>query len=165
MLNIGEFARLGQVSPRMLPHYDELGLLTPERVDPGSGYRFYSVHQLARLHRIVALRDSGDKHDHRQRDLGSYQHIAAYHAPLAGRAISTGLQRAHEVGPRRLPGRSQPEEDTTYHRHEQAELDDAPIQLYAQHKRWIAGHAERGEQSNTAVGDKQSGRCCPPPPR
>ena len=59
MLNIGEFARLGQVSPRMLRHYDELGLLAPERVDPDSGYRFYSVHQLGRLHRIVALRDIG----------------------------------------------------------------------------------------------------------
>lgn len=59
MLNIGEFARLGQVSPRMLRHYDELGLLTPERVDPDSGYRFYSVHQLGRLHRIVAMRDIG----------------------------------------------------------------------------------------------------------
>ena len=34
MLSIGEFARLGGVSPRMLRHYDELGLLTPERVDP-----------------------------------------------------------------------------------------------------------------------------------
>jgi DNA-binding transcriptional MerR regulator len=59
MLNIGEFARLGQVSPRMLRHYDELGLLAPERVDDDSGYRFYSVHQLERLHRIVALRDIG----------------------------------------------------------------------------------------------------------
>jgi DNA-binding transcriptional MerR regulator len=59
MLNIGEFARLGQVSPRMLRHYDELGLLAPDRVDPDSGYRFYSVHQLGRLHRIVALRDIG----------------------------------------------------------------------------------------------------------
>src|SRR5207248_661251 len=29
MLNIGEFARLGQVSPRMLRHYDESGLLMP----------------------------------------------------------------------------------------------------------------------------------------
>jgi DNA-binding transcriptional MerR regulator len=57
MLNIGEFARLGQVSPRMLRHYDEIGLLTPERVDAASGYRLYSVHQLGRLHRIVALRD------------------------------------------------------------------------------------------------------------
>ncbi len=59
MLNIGEFARLGQVSRRMLRHYDELGLLPPDRIDPDSGYRFYSVHQLGRLHRIVALRDIG----------------------------------------------------------------------------------------------------------
>jgi DNA-binding transcriptional MerR regulator len=59
MLTIGEFARLGQVSPRMLRHYDELDLLRPERVDPTSGYRHYSVHQLDRLHRIVALRDIG----------------------------------------------------------------------------------------------------------
>jgi len=59
MLNIGEFARLGQVSPRMLRHYDELGLVVPDRVDPASGYRFYGVHQLGRLHRVVALRDIG----------------------------------------------------------------------------------------------------------
>jgi DNA-binding transcriptional MerR regulator len=59
MLNIGEFARLGHVSPRMLRHYDEIGLLKPEQVDPASGYRHYSVGQLDRLHRIVALRDLG----------------------------------------------------------------------------------------------------------
>jgi DNA-binding transcriptional MerR regulator len=59
MLSIGEFARLGQVSPRMLRHYDELGLLRPDRVDPQSGYRLYSVGQLGRLHRLLALRDLG----------------------------------------------------------------------------------------------------------
>lgn len=59
MLNIGEFARLGQVSPRMLRHYHEIGLLRPDRVDAANGYRLYSVHQLERLHRIVALRDMG----------------------------------------------------------------------------------------------------------
>ncbi|MGO9881707.1 MAG: MerR family transcriptional regulator [Solirubrobacteraceae bacterium] len=59
MLNIGEFARLGQVSPRMLRHYDQLGLLTPERVDPDTGYRSYDVKQLVRLHRLLALRDLG----------------------------------------------------------------------------------------------------------
>lgn len=59
MLNIGEFARLAQVSRRMLRHYDELGLLAPDWIDPDSGYRFYSVHQLGRIHRIVALRDIG----------------------------------------------------------------------------------------------------------
>lgn len=59
MLNIGAFARLAQVSPRMLRHYNEIGLLEPERVDPASGYRSYSVHQLGRAHRIVALRGLG----------------------------------------------------------------------------------------------------------
>jgi DNA-binding transcriptional MerR regulator len=59
MLTIGEFARLGQVSPRMLRHYDEIGLLRPERVDTASGYRYYSARQLARLHRLLALRDLG----------------------------------------------------------------------------------------------------------
>jgi DNA-binding transcriptional MerR regulator len=59
MLNIGDFARLAQVSPRTLRHYDDLGLLRPERVDQANGYRSYGVGQLARLHRIVALRDLG----------------------------------------------------------------------------------------------------------
>jgi DNA-binding transcriptional MerR regulator len=59
MLNIGQFARLGQVSPRMLRHYDEIGLLRPEQVDPANGYRLYGAHQLGRLHRLLALRDLG----------------------------------------------------------------------------------------------------------
>lgn len=59
MLNIGEFARLGQVSPRMLRHYDEIGLLKPRQVDPKTGYRSYEVAQLGELHRLLALRDLG----------------------------------------------------------------------------------------------------------
>jgi DNA-binding transcriptional MerR regulator/effector-binding domain-containing protein len=59
MLNIGQFARLGQVSPRMLRHYDEIGLLRPEQVDSTNGYRLYGAHQLGRLHRLLALRDLG----------------------------------------------------------------------------------------------------------
>lgn len=58
-MNIGDFARLGQVSPRMLRHYDEIGMLEPEQVDPSNGYRRYGAHQLSRLHRILALRDLG----------------------------------------------------------------------------------------------------------
>src|ERR1700736_2056480 len=59
MLNIGEFARLGQVSPRMLRHYDEIGLLKPGQVGVQTGYRHYDVAQLRRLHRLLALRDLG----------------------------------------------------------------------------------------------------------
>jgi DNA-binding transcriptional MerR regulator len=59
MLTIGDFARLGQVSPRMLRHYHELGLLRPQQVDPATGYRSYGTAQLVRLHRLMALRDLG----------------------------------------------------------------------------------------------------------
>ena len=59
MLSIGDFARLAGVSVRMLRHYDALGLLRPARVDPVSGYRFYSAEQLDRANRLVALKDLG----------------------------------------------------------------------------------------------------------
>lgn len=59
MIPIGVFARLGQVSVRMLRHYDRIGLLTPASVDPSSGYRSYAAEQLARLNRIVALKELG----------------------------------------------------------------------------------------------------------
>jgi DNA-binding transcriptional MerR regulator len=61
MFTIGDFARLGRVSVRMLRHYDAIGLLTPAHVDPDSAYRFYAVGQLARLNRLVALKDLGFK--------------------------------------------------------------------------------------------------------
>jgi len=35
---ISDFARLGQVSVRMLRHYDAIGLLVPAHVDPASGF-------------------------------------------------------------------------------------------------------------------------------
>ena len=59
MFSIGDFARHGRVSVRMLRHYDAAGLLHPARVDPGSGYRFCEASQLARLNRIIALKDLG----------------------------------------------------------------------------------------------------------
>ena len=59
MFTIGDFARHGRVSVRMLRHYDATGLLRPARVDPASGYRFYTASQLARLNLIVALKDLG----------------------------------------------------------------------------------------------------------
>ena len=52
MLNFGEFARLGQVSPRMLRHHNEINLLKPVRVDPSTAHRHYDVAQLGRLHRL-----------------------------------------------------------------------------------------------------------------
>ena len=59
MFSIGEFARHGRVSVRMLRHYDAIGLLRPACVDPASGYRFYQARQLSELNRIIALKDLG----------------------------------------------------------------------------------------------------------
>ncbi|MEU9863832.1 MerR family transcriptional regulator [Streptomyces sp. NPDC047971] len=59
MFTIGDFARHGRVSVRMLRHYDAIGLLHPAHVDPHSGYRFYEADQLARLNRVIALKELG----------------------------------------------------------------------------------------------------------
>ncbi|KJS55171.1 MerR family transcriptional regulator [Streptomyces rubellomurinus subsp. indigoferus] len=59
MLTIGDFASHGRVSVRMLRHYDAIGLLRPARVDPASGYRSYEAAQLARLNRVIALKELG----------------------------------------------------------------------------------------------------------
>ncbi|MEE1941210.1 MerR family transcriptional regulator [Streptomyces sp. TRM 70361] len=59
MFTIGDFAKHGRVSVRMLRHYDAIGLLRPARTDPASGYRFYEAGQLARLNRVIALKDLG----------------------------------------------------------------------------------------------------------
>lgn len=59
MFTIGDFARHGRVSLRMLRHYDAIGLLLPAHVDRSSGYRFYKAAQLSRLNRIVALKGLG----------------------------------------------------------------------------------------------------------
>lgn len=58
-LRIGNFARVGQVTVQTLRHYDDMGLLRPVEVDALSGYRYYTLDQLPRLHRILALKDLG----------------------------------------------------------------------------------------------------------
>ena len=43
----------------MLRHYDQMGLLKPSQTDEWTGYRYYTIEQLARLHRIIALKGLG----------------------------------------------------------------------------------------------------------
>jgi effector-binding domain-containing protein len=59
MVRIGDFSRLSRVSIKTLRYYDEMGLFKPVEVDSFTGYRYYSVSQLPRLNRILALRDLG----------------------------------------------------------------------------------------------------------
>jgi effector-binding domain-containing protein len=59
MFKIGDFSKLSQVSVRTLRYYEEMGLLKPIEVDRFTSYRYYSVDQLPRLNRILALKDLG----------------------------------------------------------------------------------------------------------
>lgn len=59
MLKIGEFSKLSHVSVRMLRHYDEIGLLHPQRVDPITGYRLYGEEQLFTAGKINVYRGMG----------------------------------------------------------------------------------------------------------
>jgi predicted transcriptional regulator YdeE/DNA-binding transcriptional MerR regulator len=59
MLKIGDFSKLAHVTVKTLRHYDELGLLRPVWIDRYTSYRYYTLEQLARLNRILALKDLG----------------------------------------------------------------------------------------------------------
>lgn len=59
MFRIGEFSRIARVSGRLLRYYDSIGLLSPRRIDPATGYRYYAADQLGQLNRILALKDLG----------------------------------------------------------------------------------------------------------
>ena len=59
MFRIGEFSIIAQVSGRLLRYYDEIGLFSPDFTDPQSGYRYYRAGQLARLNRILVLKELG----------------------------------------------------------------------------------------------------------
>ena len=59
MLKIGDFSKLAQVSVKTLRYYGKLGLLEPTWIDRFTGYRYYTLDQLPRLNRILALKDLG----------------------------------------------------------------------------------------------------------
>jgi DNA-binding transcriptional MerR regulator/trans-aconitate methyltransferase len=55
--SVGQLARATGLSVRVVRHWEEMGLLTPERT--ASGHRRYGPAQVTRLHRAVALRRAG----------------------------------------------------------------------------------------------------------
>ncbi|WP_066907120.1 MerR family transcriptional regulator [Millisia brevis] len=57
LLTIGAFARLCGLTAGALRLYDDVGLLRPARVDPSSGYRYYSLDQADTARTIRRLRE------------------------------------------------------------------------------------------------------------
>ena len=58
-MSIGEFASASRLSQKALRLYGEKGLLPPAWVDPGSGYRYYTLEQVRDATLIALLRRGG----------------------------------------------------------------------------------------------------------
>ena len=57
-MRIGELAQKAGVTPRTVRYYESLGLLEPSERE-GSGFRYYTEAELARLQKINALKELG----------------------------------------------------------------------------------------------------------
>lgn len=57
-MRIGQFAQRAGVTPRTVRYYESLGLLGPSERE-GSGFRYYTEVELARLQKISDLKELG----------------------------------------------------------------------------------------------------------
>lgn len=87
MLSIGEFARRSRLSAKALRLYDELGILTPAQVDPGTGYRWYEADQLGPARLVAVMREVG-------LSLDMVRQVLAAEPPAAVTMVSTYWQQA-----------------------------------------------------------------------
>ncbi|WP_331743861.1 MerR family transcriptional regulator (plasmid) [Streptomyces sp. NBC_00873] len=80
LLTIGAFAKASRLSPKALRLYGELGLLTPARVDPVTGYRLYAPDQLDQARLVAWLRRLG-------MPLARIQHVCTLEAGAAAQEV------------------------------------------------------------------------------
>jgi protein phosphatase len=80
LLTIGAFAKASRLSPKALRLYDGLGLLTPARVDPVTGYRLYTWEQLDQARLVAWLRRLG-------MPLARIQHVCTLEAVEAAQEV------------------------------------------------------------------------------
>ncbi|MGH2128931.1 MerR family DNA-binding transcriptional regulator, partial [Enterococcus faecalis] len=53
MYQIAQFAKLMDISPRMLRHYEKAGIFVANEIDKKTGYRYYRAHQIPLLKQIL----------------------------------------------------------------------------------------------------------------
>lgn len=59
LFTIGEIAKLFSLSTGIIRHYESIGLILPEKTDPETGYRYYSVRQFEPFNTVRYLRTLG----------------------------------------------------------------------------------------------------------
>lgn len=92
LLSITELAKLRRVTSETLRHYDRIGLICPDYVDPDTRYRYYSIRQYERLGTIKELRQLGMSIEDIQsyftdRNLKKSTEMLAHHQQLLQREI------------------------------------------------------------------------------
>ncbi len=59
LYKIGMFAAMNHITVKTLRFYEEQGLLAPAYVEKENGYRYYTMNQMAVIHKITALKQAG----------------------------------------------------------------------------------------------------------
>ena len=59
MYKIGELSKICGLPVKTLRYYDHLQLLVPDKIDPFTGYRYYSPAKISVCDRIIALKELG----------------------------------------------------------------------------------------------------------
>ena len=59
LLKIGELAAMAGISVKALHIYEQKNIIKPVKVDPESGYRYYSADQLKQVESLIELQDMG----------------------------------------------------------------------------------------------------------
>ena len=59
MKTIGQFAKENNITVKTLHHYEKLELIIPTRVDPNTGYRYYSDEESLNVKIILFMKDLG----------------------------------------------------------------------------------------------------------
>lgn len=59
MLTIGELSKISQITVKCIRYYQELGLVTPVKIDPFTNYRYFNKDSYDRINSILTLKDLG----------------------------------------------------------------------------------------------------------
>ena len=94
MIKIGDFSKLAHITVKTLHHYGDLGLLKPAHVDRYNGYRYYTLDQLGRVNRILALKDLGFSLEQVGQLLAEDLSIEEMRGMLRGAATASGRYSA-----------------------------------------------------------------------
>ena len=162
-LKIGDFSRLMQVTVRTLRHYEQKGLLLPDRVDEWTGYRYYSIEQMQKLLTIRDLQRLGFS-------LDEIKVLCDSHSCTPTISQLTGKIEETEAQLRKLIARRNQLIDWRNARKQMKTMEKFSIQslpeiIVASHREVLPNYAAIGPMCVNKIGPEMQrlGCKCPPP--